>query len=254
MPPLVLHMAFARQVQETVRASVLAEQVGPFLLGATTPDIRVLTRWQRQRTHFFDFDDFDHQDSVARFFAENPDLSDPGRLNESTAAFVAGYTTHLALDEGWICEIFRAFFGKESSLGGDAEAQVLDRLLQYELDRRRREDKALMKAIREALAGAEAGVDCGFIEAATLQRWRELAAEQTTYPGDYERLRYYSGRQLRALGVDVEDASKFDQFLLNVPDLLAAALRHVSAERVDEFIERAQAKASRAVARYLECE
>ena len=77
---------------------------------------------------------------------------------------------------------------------------LFDRLLQYELDRRKREDRELITGIQLAMADAEAAVECGFIDAGTLAQWRELAADQLQYPADYDRLRYYSGRQLRAHG------------------------------------------------------
>src|SRR3712207_2229169 len=104
MPPLVFHMAFAHRIHEDVGSRLLTEQIGPFLLGATSPDIRVITRWDRDKTHFFDFDTYEHQDSVRRFLAEYPQLTDPGAIEPSTAAFVAGYTTHLTLDQAWITE------------------------------------------------------------------------------------------------------------------------------------------------------
>ena len=253
MPPLVFHMAFARQLQERLRSDLLGGQIGPFLLGATTPDIRVITRWNRDDTHFFDFDTYEQQDSVATFFARHTALAEPGRLSPATAAFVAGYMTHLTLDERWIVEIYRTFFGERGTLGGGEEAAVLDRLLQYELDRAKREDRELMDGIRLALQDCETSIDCGFIEVATLREWRGLAAEQTLYPADYERLRYYSGRQLKALGVDPEMPEEFNRFVERVPDLLLAAIEHVTQERFDAFVEKSYEEAQSAVGRYLAC-
>jgi hypothetical protein len=251
VPPLVFHMAFARALQDRLHSRTLECETGAFLLGATTPDIRVLTRWDRHETHYFDFETYEHQDSPARFFASQPALAEAGNLSPATAAFVAGYTTHLSLDERWITEIYRTFFGERSSLGGGLEAQVLDRLLQYELDRRKREDRELMDGICAALEDAESSVECGFIPGETLRRWRELAAEQTTYPGDYERLRYYSGRQLKAWGVDPTEDEQFNRFVERVPELLHAALTHVTPERFDAFVEQSYEEAQRVIERYL---
>lgn len=251
MPPLVFHMAFARQLELRLGRTVVRDNLGPFLLGATSPDIRVLTRWDRRDTHYFDFDEFEHQDSVAKFFAQHPELADPAKVCAETAAFVAGYTTHLTLDERWIVEIFRAFFGERSPLGGTTEAHLFDRLLQYELDRRKREDAELISGIKMAMDDAEAAVDCGFIDADTLHQWRELAADQLQYPPDYDRLRYYSGRQLRAHGIDPEIPAEFDLFLERVPELLDAALNHVTPERFDAFVEQSYDSALAVVEAYL---
>ncbi len=253
MPPLVLHMAFARQLQDVVHSQLVEAHAGAFILGATTPDIRVLTRWEREQTHFFDFDVYEHQDSVARFLAERPELADAGRVAPETAAFVAGYATHLVLDQRWIDEIYRVFFGERSPLGGGAQAKVLDRLLAYELDRRKREDRSLMKALEEALVDAEVGVDCGFIDRETLARWRALAAEQTTYPADYERVRHYASRYLYAWNVDVDVPEEFGKFLRRVPQLVEAAAQHVTPERVNTFLECTHAEARSVIERYLAC-
>lgn len=244
-------MAFARQLELRLGATVARENLGAFLLGATSPDIRVLTSWDRRETHYFDFDEFEHQDSVAKFFEKHPELADPANVRPETAAFVAGYTTHLTLDERWIVEIYRAFFGERSPLGGTTEAHLFDRLLQYELDRRKREDRELITGIQLAMADAEAAVDCGFIDAETLSQWRALAADQLQYPADYDRLRYYSGRQLRAHGIDPEVPAEFDVFLARVPELLDAALNHVTPERFDAFVEQSYESALATVEAYL---
>ena len=246
-------MAFARELQERIGSPLLDEYSGAFLLGSTAPDIRVITGWDRRDTHFFDFDDFEHQDGVAGFFAHHTHLADPGKVSPATAAFVAGYTTHLTLDEHWIVEIYRTHFGERSPLAGALEAQVLDRLLQYELDRRSREDRGLMERIHQSLEGIETMIECGFIERDTLRQWRELAAEQTTYPGDYDRLRHYSGRQLRAWGVNPQVDEEFGAFVERVPGLLDAALERVGREQFDAFVERSYDDAQRVVERYLSC-
>ncbi|HET9318453.1 MAG TPA: zinc dependent phospholipase C family protein, partial [Bryobacteraceae bacterium] len=140
MPPIFLHMAVARDVAAELPPAPLAAEKGTYLLGATSPDIRVIARWERERTHFFNLSDFEHQDSVAKFFAAYPSLAAPERLKPETIAFVSGYITHLALDETWIVKVYRPYFGQLSALGGDLSANTMDRLLQFELDRRRRDE------------------------------------------------------------------------------------------------------------------
>src|SRR3712207_7431518 len=67
-----------------------------------------------------------------------------------TTLFRSGYIGHLSLDETWITQVYRPHFGQLSAMGGDVQADVMDRVLQYELDRRRREEPATAVAIREA--------------------------------------------------------------------------------------------------------
>ena len=116
MPALTVHTAIAKDVVDQIGASILDKQRGSLYLGATAPDIRVLTRWERERTHFFDLNEFEDQSGVESLFESYPALSSPSRLNEETASFVAGYITHLVMDELWITSIYRPFFGERSGL------------------------------------------------------------------------------------------------------------------------------------------
>lgn len=249
MPPIFLHMALARDIGRDLGAAPLTGEEGAYLLGATTPDIRVLTRWDRERTHFFDFDSFGHQDSVARFLETYPHLADPARLNEATAAWVSGYISHLILDQTWIQQVYRPYFGQLSALGGGLTANMMDRVLQYELDRRRRSDSESVDAIRAALAGCSLAIDAGFLDSATLRRWLDVATDQTRHPPDWERFRFQGSRHLRTLGV--ESAEEWGRFRETIPELLQQTIDHVSTAQVDAFLEQSTEQARRAIERYL---
>src|SRR5436309_10167309 len=162
MPPIFMHMATARDIREELAHALIDRERGAFYLGATTPDIRVLTRGDRRDTHFFDLETLEHQDSVEEFFRTYPHLIAPERLAEQTAAFVAGYVTHLVLDETYIVSMYRPYFGQLSALGGDLNANMMDRLLQYELNRRRLETQEHVDEVRDALAGCSVAVHVGF--------------------------------------------------------------------------------------------
>src|SRR5689334_16994905 len=122
MPPIFFHMAAAHDIGQGVSDAALAGERGAYYLGATTPDIRVLTRGDRRDTHYFDLDCLDHQDSVEAFFEANAGLADVDVLDPQTRAFVAGYITHLVLDETYIESMYRPHFGQLSALGGNEQA------------------------------------------------------------------------------------------------------------------------------------
>ena len=109
-------MATARDIRHELGHRVVAENAGAFYLGATTPDIRVLTRRDRRDTHYFDLSNLEHQNSVEEFLKEQAHLADAGRLDDETAAFVGGYITHLVLDETYIVSMYRPYFGQLSAL------------------------------------------------------------------------------------------------------------------------------------------
>ena len=249
MPPLFLHLATARDVREALGAGVLEEHAGAYYLGATSPDIRVLTRWERERTHFFNLHVMEHQDSIAAMFEAHPQLADAERLNPETAAFVAGYMGHLALDETWITQVYRPHFGQLSALGGQGEADVMDRVLQYELDRRRREDAEAAAEIRLALQGCSLAIHVGFLDSDTLRRWLEVAIDMTRHPPTWERFRFQGGRHLRSAGIDSEDA--LTELLERVPEVLERTIRHVSTAHVDAYLQQSTEKALRAAEHYL---
>ena len=90
---------------DRLRARVLDEQRGNLYLGSTAPDIRVLTRWDRERTHFFDLHNFDEQSGVARALPTPTQRSlTPRRSTRGHVAFIAGYLSHLVMDERWITD------------------------------------------------------------------------------------------------------------------------------------------------------
>ena len=136
MPPITLHMVVARNVAEDLQQADLQRGPGPYLLGATSPDIRVITRQDRLSTHFFDLNEHNHQDSVTSFLDTYGALARPESLNAETRAWATGYITHLVMDEQYITKIYREHFARHDGLGGAMRANVMDRLLQFDLERR----------------------------------------------------------------------------------------------------------------------
>ncbi len=245
MPYPRMHMTVARELAREVGHRFLECNPGAYYLGATTPDVRAITRWERERTHFFNLNNFDEQSGVAAIFEAYPDLASPGRLNESTVAFLCGYISHLEMDEAWICEVYRPAFGERSLLKGGPLANILDRVLQFELDRRGHEPH-VVDAIRRDLLASDLDIEAGFIDRETLGRWRDLSAESVVREPDLRRL---ASRHLAAYGV--ESDADIDQFLRDVPDLLEQSIREVTPERLAAFEERSRRRAIEAIREYL---
>lgn len=249
MPPLGMHMTVARELAGEIAGAAVASEPGAYYLGATSPDIRVLTRWERSRTHFFDLEDFGHQRGVEALFEKHPELTTAADHDESTVAFLCGYISHLEMDEAWIVDVYRPCFGKQSALKGDVLANMLDRVLQYELDRRGRADKAAVTEICRDLLATTVEIGVGFIDDETLQRWRDVSAEILGRDQTWERFGTIASRHLRAYGVESED--DLAHFLRNVPDLLEQSIREVTPERLEAFQEQSKARALAAIRDYL---
>ena len=108
MPQLGSHLHSAYVVADRLGSPTIDADRGAFFLGSTSPDIRVITRGARADTHFFDLDHYEAQDSVKRMFSEHPNLRFQADMDTSAASFMAGYITHLVLDE-----LFRSIFYNE---------------------------------------------------------------------------------------------------------------------------------------------
>jgi hypothetical protein len=251
MPPLGLHTVIAKQVGDTLRHRLLDDERGNLYLGSTAPDIRVITRWDRERTHFFDLSSFDEQDGVSGLFEAHPQLREPARLAARTAAFVAGYVTHLVMDELWINTIYRPYFGVRSPLGGDIRANIMDRAIQFSIDREKRVDRDLMAHVLDAVTRCDLALEIDFIDPGTLDRWKDVILEVVDHPPDWERFRMIAGRHLREAGVESDE--QFEEFLRSLPDLVDETLRYLTEERVAEFMDRSLECSVGAVREYLRC-
>ncbi len=250
MPPITLHMVLARWVAAALGAEELQREEPAYLLGSTTPDIRVITRQDRYSTHFFDLQGPDHQDSVQAFLEAHPELSDPGALNPTTRAFVAGYLSHLVFDEQYITQVYRRLFAQHDRLGGVVRANLMDRLLQFDMERSAA-DPELRRTLAQALGATIENIRVGFIEPQTLDRWREVAREMAERDLDWGRVRTMIANHFRRAGIGEE--AELVRFLDSLPDLLDETMAYVSDERVRAYLERSSEAAAATIARYLGC-
>ena len=251
MPHLAFHMSVARELAQQVQSPTIDADRGVYYLGSTGPDMHILSRTDRLSSHFFDLDCLDDQNSVGSFFEAHAGLKDPRRLAPGTAAFVAGYLTHLVVDEVWITDIYRPFFGPESPLAGDARANIKDRILQYDLDIQRRKDSAAMADIREALLASPLNdVDVGFLDPDGLRRWRDVAVEMVSRPPSWDRFPHLASRFLRHAGVSTPE--EIERFSETIPELLRETKEHVGPERIEGFLEKTAALSLKTLREYLQ--
>lgn len=247
MPLIGLHITVARELADELRHRVINGDRGAFYLGATTPDIRAMTRLDRERTHFFTLNDFGPQSGVHRLFQEQPELKDPTTLDATTAAFMAGYVSHLEMDEAYIGEIYRPFFGERSDVADDLMANVMDRLLLYHLDKEHREDASALEEIGRALTESSAEVAVDFIGRDAIREWRELQRRMVTRPPTFAKMLW---RQLNAVGIEGEEA--IAAFLEeHAEELLRSTIARIGPERIQQYLLDSKDRARRAMMDYL---
>ncbi len=251
MPPLAIHTAIARQMADSLCVPDLDQQRGNVYLGSTAPDVRVLTRWDRQRTHYFDIHNFDDQSSVRAFLDDNPTLQDPAGLATPSRAFIAGYLSHLVVDEMWIGAVYRPYFGERSGLGGTVRANVIDRALQFSLDADRRADSELMLHILHEVAYCDLDLDIGVIDRDTLGRWHGVITDYVQSQPDWDRFRERARQHLKRTGDETETG--YIEIAESLPDLVDEALRTLSRDRIDEVLHGCTEESVRVVREYLSC-
>lgn len=232
-----------------MRHPVVDLNLGGYLVGAISPDVHLVTDASRMETHFFDLDKKDCESGSSLIFKAHPDLARGRKLDATTKSFVAGYLSHLVADEAWILDIYRPFFGNFSPLGGDPMANMLDRLLQFELDRQEREDKAKIAAIWAEICDWEPGVSIDFIATTTLRQWRDFVCAAATREVTLADFPLFARSFL--LPRKKIDAEQLNSFLSSMPAKLDWAIQYVTSQRLIAFREKAINQSMAAAREYL---
>lgn len=248
MPPICFHLGIAEEAISRLRHPTVVQDRGSFFLGCTAPDIRFFIGATRDETHFFPLDSEEPVSGVKLMFEAHPELDQHSGLSAATRSFVAGYLSHLVTDEAWIIKIYRPFFGKESSLGGDAMANLLDRLLQFELDRRERLNFNNITTILEELADS-ASMEVSFIDDSNLARWRDFVLAVTTRKLSPEDFRSFAERYLTY--VHQIAPAQVEDFFASFDSRLEDVLAMVPEETIREFRQQSITDSVRAAREYL---
>ena len=238
MPPICIHLVIAREAALQLHHPVIYQNPGSYLVGATYPDVHItVADYGREKTHFVNLDDENSESGTVTMFRIHPRLARREKLDSSTQSFVAGYLSHLVTDEVWIMDIYRPFFGTSSPLSQDPMANVLDRLLQFELDCRERDDRGNMEEIRAQICDWEPKVEVGFIDTVTLKQWRDFVC---TAAGREPSLAFFPlFAQRFLLPRQKLDPEQLEQFLSVMPAKLEWAIQYVTPERIAAFRQKA---------------
>ena len=250
MPPICIHLSIAREAADMLHHPIIDQNLGSYLIGATFPDVHIIIAdYRREETHFFDLGQEVSESGVATLFKEYPNLARSENLDSSTKSFVAGYLSHLITDEVWILDIYRPCFGVSSPLGQDTMANILDRLLQFELDCRERRDRAKMEGIRVLVCEWEPRVSLDLIDIATLRQWQEVVCTATTREPNLAFFPHFARRFL--LPRHKVDPEQLEQFLSLLPAKVEWAVRYVTPKRLTSFKEKSISQSAVIAKEYL---
>ena len=231
MPNLPAHMDLAKQVSQRLDCDVVEANMGCYLLGSTSPDIRIITRRSREEYHFTTLDFEDVGAGVQGLFEAHPELRIANGHSGPTQAFIAGYLTHLIADEVWISRMFRPFFGNRDVFEDETYGLVLDRAMQLELDRQCWD---MADSMKSSLTTSTSAIDVGFIESQQLSEWSQWIISFMERGFTWERLRFMARRI--ASGDETHPAFRMvDEFVADVPQGMERLGDLVPSHNLDEY-------------------
>lgn len=249
MPNLPMHIYLAHHTAAQLNWEYVDGSLGSYFLGCTAPDIRAMTKWSRERTHFAPLGVETVGAGTRRMFELHPELADHRRLSTATRAFLLGYISHLTTDEVWITTVFRPHFEDPNLITEtEVEAHVWDRALQLDMDRKARVELDNLRGAAEAMPMAEQGVTVGFLPADVLFQWREWVCRFIGWDFSWERLK----RALNRVYRDDDGVQRVvDRFLENMPESLQLVYEKIPEEKLVLYQEQALAASQAQVREYL---
>lgn len=243
MPPLCWHLVTVQEAAQQLAVPCVQEHIAWFLLGATTPDSRVISPLTRVQTHFYDLEATEQDSGVTEIFRQYPELRIPQLKDNHHRAFIAGYLTHLTVDELWIETMYRPFFGSGSPLADDPQRNLFDRIVQFGMDRAERLDRGRMAGIKAVLQDVGVDGDIGFLEESILQRWHSGICNLTDQIPEWDVFGRFAGRYY--------PAEQKDDVVRRAPELFEKALTYVGADRLTAFRSGAVARSVEIVRGYV---
>lgn len=249
MPLLYIHLSIAKDAADILAHPLIGSNMGSYLGGSIAPDAHLVSDISRKDTHFFDLQQKGDVSGAEKIFQEHPDLANGGNPGDATKAFIAGYLSHLVTDEVWILDIYRPLFGDSSPLGTDSMANVYDRLLQFEIDRRERDNKGKLEEIRHVLGSWEPDEHIDFIPLKAIEYWRgfgRASVDRIVTIGDFSTFaKNFLQPKLKM------DEVQLEQFLASIDDKLEWVVRYVTSDRIEAFRKKAVERSVEAAREYL---
>ncbi len=233
MPNSSLHISFAKDAAEALDHPSINKHLGSYLLGSTSPDVRNVAGWERYDTHFFHLNTDPLGKGIERFFRHYPELGETTNLNEETKTFVVGYISHLVTDETWIVDVYRRYFGKSSTIAKDPMRNVMDRALQFHMDREERSRLGSIDEVLYLLKDSDKSVAVGFISPELLGRWKQVIFDRTSDELPWKHFRRYAKKALP--DHLKKDPDHVDSLVDSGAELLSRAQAHVPDRILVEF-------------------
>ena len=251
MPNLPMHIYLANQVAEQLDWGSVYDHIGSFYLGSTSPDIRAMTKWPREKTHFAPLSVREVGTGARTMFRNYPELLDGSAQSPATRSFLLGYVCHLASDEVWITTVYRPNFdtNEHTRLTADqVQADIWDRAVQLDMDRLSLPDVSGPLNAGHEVACGDQGVSVAFFEDGLLTQWKERVSGFVGREFEWSRLKFALNRMYRDNG---EVQQLVDDFLERMPYSLDEVYERIPEAKVENYRREAVAATIAHVREYL---
>lgn len=235
-------MVTARLAARRLGDAGIDGEVGAYLLGATAPDVRIMTGQPREDTHFISLEAAHPESSIENLYGANPHLK---QVTGRARAFLSGYLTHLEVDQAWIHTVYRPFFGRDSVHQGSLEANFMDRTLQFYMDWKERQDRDLVQAFYDQVVAAELAEELPLIPPPTLQEWQGFVKRILKNEPSWDWFSDFLQRRLKVES-NVTD-QELQRLALGLPEVLERVLSYVTPARLQAFKEEAVTRQTAAI-------
>ena len=251
MPNLFAHFQLAMKIGTHLNEICNENGLGSLILGSASPDIRSMTKWPRDRTHFAPLTINCVGKGVATMFKKHPSLSDKTNISKTTKAFLAGYISHLIADDLWILGIYRPYFDNAPTVDQQIRANVLDRAIQLDMDRHAQETLDVPGKINPLLKGANEKVTINFIDKDSLRKWAKWLDEFTKTKSTWDRLRFATARMYRNTSHFDQAMLEAESFLNSLPNSLEEVYSFVPKSAITNFRKNVSVHSLNLIKRYL---
>ncbi|SVD96122.1 uncharacterized protein METZ01_LOCUS448976, partial [marine metagenome] len=230
MPNLPTHLYIAQSAKNYISDPLINKYESFYLLGATAPDIKTLSKISREQSHFVELNCFNNiGDGAQRLLEKHPTIKQVSGVHK---AFWAGYISHLILDETWIIQMYRTKFAQNIDPANSNYLQVMDRAAQLHLDKI---SYAHNNNWVELLQPINYNLQISFIPNANLNDWKEFLISHINNGFNWERIKFMAKRI--AGGNKNHPALNYaDDFIKNLPESINEIYKYVPEYNMRYFL------------------
>ena len=234
MPNLVAHIGFGLDCIGLEEDVVFTENLGAFLLGCCSPDIRIVTKMSRDTTHFSPISNDVIGTGTHNLFSQHPILANKNLLNPETRSFLAGYILHLVADETWIITMYRPFFGNKNIFSDKITANIMDRAMQLDMDKETHLSHQDFNIYVNKLSENYDEINIDFISNEAFQEFTDRIKQVFSNSFDWNRLLFMTKRQYPDTDSEIADTVAKD-FINNIPISLTNLYEKVPKSYIDNY-------------------